>query len=140
MTREDKKNWLSRYRKYYPVIRQARSDLDSMTILKAVQYDQVKSDTNAHSDLSDVVARREELIAECHRTLYRGIELFSEILHKIETLDDDRQKDILHCYYLLAWSIDRMEDEFELTARWVYKEIGKAVDALEFTPEEIASC
>lgn len=80
------------------------------------------------SDLSDYVARLDELEREIWATRYRRIEAFQRIQRAIEEMvGEEREKDLLTYRYLSGWSWERIAVEMGCTWRHTLRIHGSAL-------------
>ena len=102
---EQKKEYLNRYGKLCRQIKRIEQQIRELRrdkICPAIQYDDMPKGSN-QSDLSDYAARLDELEREYIKQKKEKLAICDEIKGKIESLDNENEKDVLIYRYIGLW-------------------------------------
>lgn len=80
------------------------------------------------SDLSDYVAKVDELYNLLTATRYRRIKAYQDVQESIERMENEREKDLLTYHYLCGWKWERIAVELDYTYRHTTRMHGRALN------------
>lgn len=136
---DKKKEYLRQYRGHVRKINRIESELEEIRIMK--QYPSMSNDGMPHasnnSDLSNYAAVIDSKERELQEEKKSRIKCYQEIAKRIELLDDDKEKDVMHYRYIKGLDWWEIAEKMKYSERWVHKIHGKALKHLTIPKEFI---
>ncbi len=137
---ELKKAYLWTYRKHIRRIKRIESDLEEIRSMK--QYPSVNNDGMPHAsgtgDLSGYAAtidsKERELLAE----KYSRIKEYKEITRRIELLQNENEKDVLHYRYIKGLEWWEIAEKMNYTERHIHRYHGQALKNFKLPEEKMS--
>ena len=83
---------------------------------------------NSEHDLSDYVARLDGLMLTLQRSVQKRIDLRSDITKRIESMDSETEKTLLHMRYISGRTFEQIAVRLSYTYRWVIHLHGNALN------------
>lgn len=120
---QQKKEYLKSYKDAVIAAKVIQEEIDELRLDK--MYPSVISDGMPHastcSDLSSYAAKLMELEEKLVAARYRRIKLYTDILDRIEGMQDEKEKNVLRLKYLHCKNWDEVAKYTGYTSRQVYR-------------------
>lgn len=128
---EDKKRYLRRYLDAENMIRCLEEDLErerAAFLLRSQAYDDMphSSGTN-NADLSNMAAKMDEILMEIRRELDRKYAIRREIIHRLSSMQNEREECVLWYRYLMGLKWEEIAERMGYDLRFVYRIHGSAL-------------
>lgn len=135
MENERKKEYLKGY--IYSIRKEQRlkeqiEELRSQQMFPSVNHDGMPQG-NAHSDLSDYVARLDVLISQLEQEQAMAVRQYKEIHDRIYQMQDGAEKEVLIRRYLMGRTWEQIAVEMDYNYRSVLKIHGRALRSFEIS-------
>lgn len=129
------KDYLSQYRDMVWLEQEIEQEIDVLRtryIGKAITYTDMPTAHNSERDLSDYIAKLDELLLELQHRKERAISIYRSIEQTINRVVPEREQKLLRLRYLRCMTWEEVAEAMDYDVRWVYKIHG---DALEIVQE-----
>lgn len=134
MNREEKINWLRRYRSRILAVQHLSMELQEIREMAVHITPYLRDMPSAKGANSHKLERSVEKMMQVEEQLALALEIAileqSEIRQKIEELEGEKEKQVLRAKYLLGQSWAKMADDLYTDERWLRRLHNRAVDAL----------
>ena len=107
---EEKKAYLQSYKQYRQTARRLEEQLEELRLNEMLPSLAMSDMPSAHNqkDLSDYMAKYDELVSEIIRLRYEAVKRFEEIRQQVELLEDENEKMVLTLRYLRNYAWERI--------------------------------
>ena len=135
MTIIEKKEYLKRYKRAKQRIEAITTELENIrleTLPGGIDYsrDKIQSSPN-NSQMDDYVIKVEALVAKLNKLKSDSIDICTEILNVISSIDDDTYQAVLHRRYILLQSWEEISGSMHYSMQWVLLKHGEALAELQ---------
>lgn len=130
---EDKKRYLRQYRKNRALVNRLKNKIknldERMTSLRSPTLsDMPRGGTPITNE--DLLAEKDELIERLNRLEDKGRKIKSELLDKIDDLDDPRYAEVLESYFIDCKTLETIADENSYTMRHIVRLYSDAIKSM----------
>ncbi len=137
MENERKKEYLKGY--IYSIRKEQRlkeqiEELRSQQMFPSVNHDGMPQG-NAHSDLSDYVARLDALISQLEQEQAMAVRQYKEIHDRIHQMQDGAEKEVLIRRYLMGKTWEQIAVDIECSYRHTLRIHGNALQHFQVSEE-----
>lgn len=140
MTIEEKKNYLKRYKRAVAKIKALDEELHNLdldALPGGIDYSKDKIQTTPTNDqMVNHMIRLEELITSINTTKIKAVEVCSEILYAIDTVDNDTYQTILHRRYILLQTWEEIGVAMSYSTQRLYELHCEALAELTIPKEQ----
>lgn len=107
---EEKKAYLQSYRQYKQTAKRLGEQLEELRLNEMLPSLTMSDMPSSHNqkDLSDYMAKYDELISEIIRLRYDAVKRFEEVRQQIELLEDENEKTVLTLRYLRNYKWEKI--------------------------------
>ena len=135
MTIIEKKEYLKRYKRAKQRIEAITAELENIRLEAlpgGIDYsrDKIQSSPN-NSQMDDYVIKVEALVAKLNKLKSDSIDICTEILNAISSIDDDTYQAVLHRRYILLQSWEEISESMHYSMQWVLLKHGEALAELQ---------
>lgn len=135
MTIIEKKEYLKRYKRAKQRIEAITTELESIrleALPSGIDYSRDKIQSSpSNSQMDDYVIKVETLITKLNKLKSDSIDICTEILNVISSIDDDTYQAVLHRRYILLQSWEEISESMHYSIQWVLLKHGEALAELQ---------
>ena len=139
---EKKKEYLRGYQRHVRKIKRIESDLEEIRLMK--QYPSMSTDGMPHasnnSDLSGYAAVLDKKERELVRERYSRIKEYHVITKAIESMLNDKEKDVLHYRYIKGLDWWEIAEKMGYSERQIHRYHGKALVNFIIPVKDVSEC
>lgn len=140
---ELKKEYLRRYQAHVRKIKRIESELEEIKLMKCYPSmgmgDGMPHGTNS-SDLSNYAAVLDAKERILLREKYLRVKEYQEISNKIEEMEDDKEKDVLHYRYIKGLSWWAIAEKMNYSERQILRYHGSALKNFKLENKDVSEC
>lgn len=117
---EEKKEYLNKFMENKNALKRIEDQIREVelheTLPKMNNMDNGSHGSSIRKDLSDYIAKKEELVSEMMKARYRRVSVYNDVFHAIEEIPDERERSVLTLRYIkgLKWE----EIALEMHVEW----------------------
>ena len=135
MTIIEKKEYLKRYKRAKQHIEAITTELESIRLEAlpgGIDYSRDKIQFSpSNSQMDDYVIKVETLINKLNKLKSDSVDICTEILNVISSIDDDTYQAVLHRRYILLQSWEEISESMHYSMQWVLLKHGEALAELQ---------
>ena len=135
MTIIEKKECLKRYKRAKQRIEAIAMELENIRLEAlpgGIDYSRDKIQSSpSNSQMDDHVIKVETLITKLNKLKSDSIDICTEILNVISSIDDDTYQAVLHRRYILLQSWEEISESMHYSMQWVLLKHGEALAELQ---------
>lgn len=135
MTIIKKKEYLKRYKRAKQRIEAIAMELENIrleALPNGIDYSRDKIQSSpSNSQMDDYVIKVETLITKLNKLKSDSIDICTEILNVISSIDDDTYQAVLHRRYILLQSWEEISESMHYSMQWVLLKHGEALAELQ---------
>ena len=132
---ERKKEYLRSYRDHVRRVHRIGEEIKELEELqksiKGMSYDGMPHGSGGYGDLSDEMARIDDLIEQLKKEQKSRIESYNDIRQKIKELKCQNEDDVLFYRYIKGMNWWEIAEKMNYSERWILKLHGKALAHLK---------
>ncbi len=128
------KDYLSQYRDMVWLEQEIEQEIDALRtryIGKAITYSDMPTAHNSERDLSDYIAKLDELLLELQHRKEQAISIYRSIEQTICRVDLERERKLLRLRYLRCMTWEEVAEAMDYDVRWVYKIHSDALEIVD---------
>lgn len=135
MTIIEKKEYLKRYKRAKQRIEAITTELENIRLEAlpgGIDYSRDKIQLSpSNSQMDDYVIKVETLITKLNKLKSDSVDICTEILNVISSIDDDTYQAVLHRRYILLQSWEEISESMHYSMQWVLLKHGEALAELQ---------
>ena len=135
MTIIEKKEYLKRYKRAKQRIEAITTELENIRLEAlpgGIDYSRDKIQSSpSNSQMDDYVIKVETLINKLNKLKSDSVDICTEILNVISSIDDDTYQAVLHRRYILLQSWEEISESMHYSMQWVLLKHGEALAELQ---------
>lgn len=135
MTIIEKKEYLKRYKRAKQRIESITTELECIKLEAlpgGIDYSRDKIQLSpSNSQMDDYVIKVETLINKLNKLKSDSVDICTEILNVISSIDDDTYQAVLHRRYILLQSWEEISESMHYSMQWVLLKHGEALAELQ---------
>lgn len=135
MTIIEKKEYLKRYKRAKQRIEAITTELENIRLEAlpgGIDYSRDKIQFSpSNSQMDDYVIKVETLINKLNKLKSDSVDICTEILNVISSIDDDTYQAVLHRRYILLQSWEEISESMHYSMQWVLLKHGEALAELQ---------
>ena len=135
MTIIEKKEYLKRYKRAKQRIEAITTELENIRLEAlpgGIDYSRDKIQFSpSNSQMDDYVIKVETLINKLNKLKSDSVDICTEILNVISSIDDDTYQAVLHRRYILLQSWEELSESMHYSMHWVLLKHGEALAELQ---------
>lgn len=135
MTIIEKKEYLKRYKRAKQRIEAITTELENIRLEAlpgGIDYSRDKIQCSpSNSQMDDYVIKVETLINKLNKLKSDSVDICTEILNVISSINDDTYQAVLHRRYILLQSWEEISESMHYSMQWVLLKHGEALAELQ---------
>ena len=135
MTIIEKKEYLKRYKRAKQRIEAITTELENIRLEAlpgGIDYSRDKIQFSpSNSQMDDYVIKVETLINKLNKLKSDSVDICTEILNVISSIDDDTYQAVLHRRYILLQSWEEISESMHYSMQWALLKHGEALAELQ---------
>lgn len=135
MTIIEKKEYLKRYKRAKQRIEAITTELENIRLEAlpgGIDYSRDKIQSSpSNSQMDDYIIKVETLINKLNKLKSDSVDICTEILNVISSIDDDTYQAVLHRRYILLQSWEEISESMHYSMQWVLLKHGEALAELQ---------
>jgi RNA polymerase sigma factor (sigma-70 family) len=142
MTREneEKKEYLKKLRESKNALKRIEEQLkevESETVPKMSKINTVVRGSSMRKDLSDYISKKEELVNKMTKAKYERVDIYNDVFHAIEEMNDERERTILTLRYIKGLKWEEIAVQLHVERAQVHRIHAKALKHFNIPKTEV---